>query len=60
MHLKSSTMVGDNFENYLEVTKMLLISSTVVGENFENYLPEMSENKETIWKHKFKASKEVV
>ena len=43
MTLKSSTMVGENFENYLsEVAKMQLKSSTVVGENFENYLSEVA------------------
>jgi hypothetical protein len=34
--LKSSTLVGINFENYLpEVAKMHVKSSTVVGANFK-------------------------
>jgi hypothetical protein len=43
MHLKSSTMVGENFENHLsEMAKMHLKPSTMDGEIFENYLSEMA------------------
>ena len=45
MHLKSSTMVGENFENYLpEMSKMHLKSSTMVGEKFENFFLGIQEN----------------
>ena len=42
--IKSSTMVGENFEIHLfQMPRIALKSPTMVGENFEIYLSHISE-----------------